>query len=87
MAEEDFEEADVTPFVLAFVCGAITGTALALLLAPASGRDNRAWLRRRAGSARSWAVVASHGGREQFHALIRRYGVLRVFGRDPDPAA
>ena len=75
-------EPDAAPYVAAFVCGAIAGTAVALLFAPASGRDSRAWLTERAGAAGSWAAHAAHARREQVHALIRRYGVLGVLGRD-----
>ena len=77
--DDEPSDADMAPYVAAFVCGAIAGTALALLFAPASGRDSRAWLTERAGAAGSWAAQA---GRAQVHALIKRYGVLGVLGRD-----
>ena len=95
MAEDGFDHAelfnedlpDAAPLLVAFVCGAIAGTALALLFAPATGRDSRTWLKQRAGSAGTWAAQAARGSREQVHALIRRYGVVRVFGRQRSDAA
>lgn len=66
----------------AFVCGAITGAAIALLCAPATGRDSRTWLKGQAAAAGSWA----NDRREQLNILIRRYGVVGVFGRErPGP--
>ncbi len=75
-------EPDVAPLVVAFVCGALTGVAVALLCAPARGRDTRAWLKQRGSSAGAWAAQLAHDRREQLNALIRRYGVVRVFTRE-----
>ena len=53
--------------LLAFVAGAAAGAAVALLFAPASGTDTRAYVNRRAREARDRATHAAEQGREMFN--------------------
>jgi gas vesicle protein len=53
--------------LLAFVAGAAVGAAVALLFAPASGTETRAYVNRRAKEARDRAVQAAEHGREVFN--------------------
>jgi gas vesicle protein len=50
--------------LLAFVAGALTGAAVALLLAPASGEETRQYLTERAREGRERATTAARHGRE-----------------------
>jgi gas vesicle protein len=50
--------------LLAFVLGAISGAAVALLYAPASGRETREYLGERAREGRERAAAAADRGRE-----------------------
>jgi gas vesicle protein len=50
--------------LLAFILGAISGAAVALLYAPASGRETREYLGERASDARERAQAAADRGRE-----------------------
>ena len=50
--------------LLAFILGAISGAAVALLYAPASGRETREYLGERANEARARAQEAADRGRE-----------------------
>jgi gas vesicle protein len=50
--------------VLAFIAGAVTGAAVALLFAPASGDDTRQFLGERARDSREKANEAARQGRE-----------------------
>lgn len=50
--------------LLAFVLGAISGAAVALLYAPASGRETREYLGERAREGRERAAAAADKGRE-----------------------
>jgi gas vesicle protein len=50
--------------LLAFILGAVSGAALALLYAPASGRETREYLGERAGEARAKAAEAAARGRD-----------------------
>ena len=52
--------------LLAFILGAVSGAALALLYAPASGRETREFLGERADEARAKAAEAAQRGREAF---------------------
>ena len=53
--------------LLAFVAGAAVGAAVALLFAPASGTETRAYVNRRAREARDRATEAAEQGREIFN--------------------
>ena len=53
--------------LLAFVAGAALGAAVALLFAPASGTETRAYVNRRAREARERAAQAAEQGREVFN--------------------
>ena len=55
--------------VAAFILGAIGGAAVALLLAPGSGRDTRARLRRAARAAGDRAAAAAGEGRDLMEEL------------------
>jgi gas vesicle protein len=50
--------------LLAFILGAVSGAALALLYAPASGRDTREYLGERARDGKARAADAAAKGRE-----------------------
>jgi len=50
--------------LLAFILGAVSGAAVALLYAPASGRDTRDYLGERAREGRARAAEAAAKGRE-----------------------
>ena len=50
--------------LLAFIAGAVTGAALALLFAPASGEETREYLGERAREGRERATQAARQGRE-----------------------
>jgi gas vesicle protein len=50
--------------LLAFILGAISGAAVALLYAPASGRETREYLGERANAARERAQAAADRSRE-----------------------
>ncbi len=52
--------------LVAFVAGAVTGAAIALLFAPATGDDTREYLGQRAREGRSKAVTAFEKAREQY---------------------
>ena len=53
--------------VLAFALGAVAGAALALLFAPATGRETREMVNRRAREASDRAREAARQGREEFN--------------------
>ena len=53
--------------LLAFIMGAVSGAALALLYAPASGRETREYLGDRAADARARAADAAAKGRDVFN--------------------
>ena len=53
--------------LLAFIAGAAVGAAVALLFAPASGSETRAYVNRRAREARDRAAQAAEQGREMFN--------------------
>ena len=52
--------------LVAFVAGAVTGAALALLFAPATGDETRGYLGQRAREGTSKAVSAFEKAREQY---------------------
>ncbi|PYR41344.1 MAG: hypothetical protein DMF93_08635 [Acidobacteria bacterium] len=58
------EGAGAGSILLAFILGAVSGAALALLYAPASGRDTRDYLGDRAAEARARAAEAAAKGRD-----------------------
>ncbi len=53
--------------LLAFVLGAVSGAAVALLYAPASGRETREYLGDRAREGRERATAAAEKGREMIN--------------------
>jgi gas vesicle protein len=65
--------------LLAFVAGAAVGAAVALLFAPASGTETRAYVNRRAREARDRAVLAAEQGREVFNR--QRENITTAFDR------
>lgn len=65
--------------LLAFAVGAVVGAAAALLMAPASGRETRELVGRRAREARDRAAEAARQGREQFNR--QREGLTTAFER------
>ena len=58
------EGAGAGSILLAFILGAVSGAALALLYAPASGRETREYLGDRAVDARARAADAAAKGRD-----------------------
>ena len=58
------EGAGAGSILLAFILGAVSGAALALLYAPASGRETREYLGDRAAEARARAAEAAAKGRD-----------------------
>jgi gas vesicle protein len=58
------EGAGAGSVLLAFVIGAVSGAAVALLYAPASGRETREYLGDRAREGRDRATAAAEKGRE-----------------------
>ena len=64
MARDDGGAGNV---LLAFILGAVSGAAVALLYAPASGRETRERLAERADEARARAADAAARGREVFN--------------------
>jgi len=58
------EGAGAGSILLAFILGAVSGAALALLYAPATGRETREYLGDRAADARARAAEAAAKGRE-----------------------
>ena len=65
--------------LLAFVAGAAVGAAVALLFAPASGTETRAYVNRRAREARDRASQAAEHGREIFNR--QREHITTAFDR------
>ena len=58
------EGAGAGSILVAFILGAVSGAAVALLYAPASGRDTRDYLGERAREGRARAAEAAAKGRE-----------------------
>jgi gas vesicle protein len=58
------EAAGAGSILLAFILGAVSGAAVALLYAPASGRDTRDYLGEKAREGRARAAEAAAKGRE-----------------------
>ena len=58
------ESAGAGSVLLAFILGAVSGAAVALLYAPASGRDTRDYLGEKAREGRARAAEAAAKGRE-----------------------
>lgn len=58
------EGAGAGSVLLAFILGAVSGAAVALLYAPSSGRDTRDYLSEKAREARARAAEAAARGRE-----------------------
>lgn len=58
--------------LLAFLAGAVTGAAVALLYAPAAGDETRQFLSEKAREGRERAAVAAREGRERATAAARQ---------------
>lgn len=65
--------------LLAFIAGAAVGAAVALLFAPASGSETRAYVNRRAREARDRAAEAAEQGRDVFNR--QRENLTTAFDR------
>jgi hypothetical protein len=70
------QEQNVDPLLLiaGFACGMLAGAAVAVLLAPAPGRDTRAWLAIHGRDARR--RTAKFLRTDEMHAIIRKSGML-----------
>lgn len=64
---------------LAFIAGAITGAAVALLFAPATGEETREFLGQRAREGKDRAAEAARQGREMLNK--QREGLTTAFDR------
>jgi len=64
MADEGRESGNAGALLIAFTLGAIAGAAVALLLAPATGRETREFLGEKAREGRDRAAEAAAKGRE-----------------------
>jgi gas vesicle protein len=80
MASDDGTAAGT--IIMAFVLGAITGAAVALLTAPASGEDTRRVLGERAREGRERAEEAARLGREFLDKQRQTFGAAVERGRD-----
>ena len=80
MARDDAGAAGTV--VVAFVLGAITGAALALLLAPASGEETRRILGEKAKEGREKAADAARQGKEFLHRQKDTLGTAIDRGRE-----
>jgi gas vesicle protein len=58
------EEAGAASVMLAFLLGAVTGAAVALLYAPVTGRETREYLGEKAREGRERATAAAEKGRQ-----------------------
>lgn len=65
--------------LVAFIAGAVTGAAIALLFAPATGEEAREYLSQRAREGREKAADAARQGRELFNR--QREQVTTAFER------
>ena len=63
----DEEGAGAGSILLAFVLGAVSGAAIALLYAPVTGRETREYLGERAREGRDRATQAAEKGRQAFN--------------------
>jgi hypothetical protein len=72
---DDEDDVDWVPVTTALLCGAAFGAVLALLYAPAHGRDTRHWMQQRAVGAGNWVTDFVTRHRPQLYDVIRRRGV------------
>src|SRR3954469_18755037 len=70
------DEAGAGSILLAFILGAVSGAAVALLYAPASGRETREYLGDRADEARARGDAADEGGARAADAPARGRDVI-----------
>jgi gas vesicle protein len=68
--------------LLAFICGAITGAAVALLFAPASGEETRGFLGDRAREGRERAAESARQGREALNRQREQLATAFEKGRE-----
>jgi gas vesicle protein len=80
MANDD--SAGAGSLLLAFVLGAVSGAAVALLYAPASGRETRGYLGDKASEARARAAEAAAKGRDAIQQGRETLNTAIERGRD-----
>ncbi len=80
MARDDGSAAGVV--IVAFVLGAVTGAAVALLMAPASGEETRRVLAEKAREGRERATEAARQGREFVNRQKETISTAIERGRD-----
>lgn len=73
--------------LMAFIAGAMTGAAVALLLAPASGEETREYLSERAREGRDRAAEAARQGREAMNKQREQLASAFEKGREAFEAA
>src|SRR5258708_6771424 len=81
------EGAGAGSILLAFILGAVSGAAVALLYAPASGRDTRDYLGERANEAKARATEAAAKGREALAQGRETLSTAIDRGREADQQA
>jgi gas vesicle protein len=82
MANDSHENVGSGTVLLAFLVGALTGAAVALLFAPASGEETREYLGQKARESKAKAQQAIEEGREVYER--QRQGVASAFERGRD---
>src|SRR4051812_28487604 len=73
---DDVRDVSQAAYLFMFVCGVLTGAAVALMSAPASGRDTRGWIRDRTAAAGRQTRQFVRDRNEAVQSIIRRRGVL-----------
>ena len=69
-------------FMVAFVIGALTGAAVALLFAPASGEETRDYLGQKARDGKAKAREAMDQGRDYYHSQRENLATAVERGRE-----
>ena len=76
------DESGAGSILLAFILGAVSGAAVALLYAPATGRETREYLGSKANEARDRATVMAERGRDAVQTGRETLTTAIVRGRE-----